>query len=57
MNFEQKLDAVIKELMVVYNLNNAQANLIRRNIISRVKMYQNMNPSFNNDEIIYFTVC
>lgn len=50
MNFEQKLDVVIKELMVVYNLNNAQANLIRRNIISRVKMYQNMNPSFNNDE-------
>lgn len=50
MNFEQKLDAVLKELVVVYNLTDAQANLIKRNIISRVKMYQNMNPNFNNDE-------
>lgn len=50
MNFEQKLNAVINEMKIVYNLNDSQANLIKRNIISRVRMYQNLSPSFNTDE-------
>ena len=31
MNFEQKLNAVINEMKIVYNLNDGQANLIKRN--------------------------
>ena len=50
MNFEQKLDVVVNEMKVIYNLNDVQANLIKRNIISRVRMYQNLTPSFNTDE-------
>ena len=50
MNFEQKLSVVINEIALVYNLSNDQANLIKQNIISRVKMYQNLHPDFTNDE-------
>ena len=50
MNFEQKLNIVISELTSVYNLSNEQASLIKQNIISRVKMYQNVHPNFTNDE-------
>lgn len=50
MNFEQKLNIVISELTSVYNLSNEQASLIKQNIISRVKMYQNAHPDFTNDE-------
>lgn len=55
MNFNQKLDAVINEMKVIYNLNDGQANLIKRSIISRVRMYQNITPDFNADEtkIVY----
>ena len=49
-NFEQKLNIVISELTSVYNLSNEQASLIKQNIISRVKMYQNVHPNFTNDE-------
>lgn len=49
-NFEQKLNIVINELTSVYNLSNEQASLIKQNIISRVKMYQNVHPNFTNDE-------
>lgn len=51
MNFEQKLDIVINEITSVYNLNNEQANLVKQNIIKRVKMYRNMSPNFTNDEV------
>lgn len=51
MNFEQKLDIVINEIASVYNLNNEQANLVKQNIIKRVKMYRNMSPNFTNDEV------
>lgn len=51
MNFEQKLDIVINEITSVYNLNNEQANLIKQNIIKRVKMYRNISPNFTNDEV------
>lgn len=51
MNFEQKLDIVINEITSVYNLNNEQANLIKQNIIKRVKMYRNISPNFINDEV------
>lgn len=51
MNFEQKLDIVINEITSVYNLNNEQANLVKQNIIKRVKMYRNMSPDFTNDEV------
>ena len=50
MNFEQKLDAVISEIMSVYNLSVEQAKLIRQNIVKRVEMYQNVHPDFNNNE-------
>ena len=40
MDFEQKINIVINEIMSVYNLSNEQASLIKQNIISRVKMYQ-----------------
>ena len=50
MDFEQKIKIVINEIMSVYNLSNEQANLIKQNIISRVKMYQNIHPDFTNDE-------
>ena len=55
MNFEQKLDAVINEMKAVYNLNDSQVNLIKGNVISRVRMYQNITPNFNTDEtkIVY----
>jgi len=51
LNFEQKLDIVINEITSVYNLNNEQANLVKQNIIKRVKMYRNMSPNFTNDEV------
>ena len=51
MNFEQKLDIVINEITSVYNLNNEQANLIKQNIIKRVKMYRKISPNFTNDEV------
>jgi len=51
LNFEQKLDIVINEIASVYNLNNEQANLVKQNIIKRVKMYRNMSPNFTNDEV------
>lgn len=51
MNFEQKLDIVINEITSVYNLNNEQVNLVKQNIIKRVKMYRNMSPNFTNDEV------
>lgn len=51
MNFEQKLDIVINEITSVYNLNNEQTNLIKQNIIKRVKMYRNISPNFTNDEV------
>lgn len=51
MNFVQKLDIVINEIASVYNLNNEQANLVKQNIIKRVKMYRNMSPNFTNDEV------
>ena len=50
MNFEHKLNAVIKEITSVYNLNRVQENLIKQSIISRVNMYQNVHLDFNNDE-------
>ncbi len=50
MNFEKKLNIVINEIVSVYNLSTEQANLIRQNIIRRVKIYQNVNPDFNNNE-------
>lgn len=50
MNFEQKLNIVINEITLAYNLSNEQASLIKQNIISRAKMYQNMNPNFPNYE-------
>lgn len=50
MNFEQKLDVVIKEIATVYNLNEGQAKLLKNNIISRNQMYRNIKPNFNSDE-------
>lgn len=50
MSFEQKLNIVINEIMTVYSLSNEQASLIKKSIISRVKMYQNVHPDFANDE-------
>ena len=50
MSFEQKLDAVISEMKDVYNLEDGQANLIKGNIINRVKMYHNVTPNINNEE-------
>lgn len=50
MNFEQKLNIVISEIASIYNLNQEQTNLIKQNIISRAKMYQNVHPDFNNNE-------
>lgn len=50
MDFEQKLDIVIREIASVYNLSEGQAILIRQNIISRVEMYKNIHPDFANDE-------
>ena len=50
MNFEQKLNIVINEITSVYNLSNDQANLIKNNIITRVKMYKNVHPDFTSDE-------
>lgn len=50
MNFEQKLNIVINEITTVYSLSNEQASLIKKNIISRAKMYQNLHLDFTNDE-------
>lgn len=50
MNFENKLNIVISEIMSVYNLSKEQASLIRQNIINRVNMYQNAHPNFDNNE-------
>lgn len=50
MTFEQKLNIIMNEIISVYGLSNSQANIIRQNIVSRVNMYQSVNPNFNNAE-------
>ena len=50
MDFEQKLEIIIKEIREVYLLNENQANLIKKNISNRVKMYKNIIPNNNKEE-------
>lgn len=50
MNFEQKLNVVLNEMISVYKFSNAQASIIRQNILARAKMYQSSTINFHNDE-------
>lgn len=50
MNFKQKLDVVIKEITLIYGLNDKQVNLIKQNVVNRVNMYKNIKLDFTTNE-------
>lgn len=51
MSYEEKLDIILKNIKEIYRLDEEFISIIKDNIDKRVKYYNDINPSFNNETI------